>query len=121
MAALSALQCFGFPLIPAAKAIGLRELAGRFRPRLLHDAQNMAFAKNQSCIHTLDMVMLIFFVDVSHNISKKYEILKRKCEKVQKRHSFFERDWRHRPLMLLITVVQISFMKFDASDLLVNL
>ena len=120
MAALSALQCFGFPLIPAAKAIGLRELAGRFRPRLLHDPQNMAFAKNQSCIHTLDMVMLIFFVDVSHNISKKYEILNRKGKKKQKPY-FFERDWRHCPLMLLVTVVQVSFMKFDASDLFVNL
>ena len=45
LAALSALQCFDFPWIPAAKAACLQELAGYFRPRLSYDAQNRAFAK----------------------------------------------------------------------------
>ena len=47
MAALSALQRFGFPWSPAAKATHWQELAGRFRSRLSPDAQNRASAKKR--------------------------------------------------------------------------
>ena len=50
MAALSALQCFGFLWTTAAKATHLQELAGHFRPRLSLDAKDRAFVKNGSCI-----------------------------------------------------------------------
>ena len=46
---------FGFFWTLAATTTCLQELAGGFRPRLLPDAQNMAFAKNRSCSQILDM------------------------------------------------------------------
>ena len=50
MAALSALQRFGFPWTTAAKATHLQEFAGHFRHRLPPDARDRAFVKNRSCI-----------------------------------------------------------------------
>ena len=57
LATLSALQRFGFFWTPAAKAIRLQELAGRYRPRLSSVAQNRASTKNGSCIQILDTAL----------------------------------------------------------------
>ena len=59
LATLSALERFSFFWTPAAKATCLTELTDRFRPRLLPDAQNRAFAKNGSCPEFLDTTLMV--------------------------------------------------------------
>ena len=69
---LSALQCFGFPWNPAAKAIRWQELAERFRPKLSPDAQDREFAKNRSCIQILDAALRSLLSVATKNIHSVY-------------------------------------------------
>ena len=56
LSTLDGLQHFSFPWTPATKQFAY-EMAGCLRHRLSPDAQNRAFAKNESCTQILDAAL----------------------------------------------------------------
>ena len=121
MATLSALQSFGFFWNPAAKATHLQELPGHFRSRLSPDAQNRAFAKNESCNQILDITLHVsqsyFFIFKSHFFLIWYQVFKEIFNLIQSTFRLktklvltsirFQKNWKTHSLLGMLIIFRI--------------